>query len=155
PDISNAGTLTYTPAPDANGVATVRVRAKDDGGTANGGQDTSPAQTFTITVTAVDDAPVNAVPGPQTTDEDTALVFSSANGNPVSVADVDAGAQDVQVTLAVTHGTLTLNGTGGLAFSVGTGAHDATMTFTGPLSAINPALDGLTYEPDANYNGGD
>ena len=29
----------------------------DDGGTANGGIDTSAAQTFTITVTAVNDAP--------------------------------------------------------------------------------------------------
>src|SRR5262249_30791287 len=44
------GTLTYTPAADANGTATVTVRLHDDGGTAHGGQDTSAAQTFTITV---------------------------------------------------------------------------------------------------------
>ena len=51
------GTLTYTPAANANGVATVTVRLKDDGGTANGGVDTSGPQTFTITVTAVNDVP--------------------------------------------------------------------------------------------------
>ncbi|MGE5609601.1 MAG: Ig-like domain-containing protein, partial [Bacillota bacterium] len=44
------GTLTYTPATDAFGVATVTVRLKDDGGTALGGVDTSAAQTFTITI---------------------------------------------------------------------------------------------------------
>ena len=33
------------------------VQLHDNGGTANGGVDTSAAQTFTITVTAVNDAP--------------------------------------------------------------------------------------------------
>src|SRR5439155_22391800 len=42
PAVSSAGTLTYTPAANANGVATVTVRLRDDGGTANGGTDTSP-----------------------------------------------------------------------------------------------------------------
>ena len=42
----------YTPAPDANGSATIGVEAKDNGGVANGGDDTSAEQTFTITVTA-------------------------------------------------------------------------------------------------------
>ncbi len=35
-----------------------------------------------LTVTAVNDSPVNSVPGPQATGEDTPLVFSTANGNP-------------------------------------------------------------------------
>ncbi|MFI5379788.1 MAG: hypothetical protein ACHRHE_10855 [Tepidisphaerales bacterium] len=51
PSISPNGTLTYTPAPGASGVAHVTVRLKDNGGTANGGVDTSAAQTFTINVT--------------------------------------------------------------------------------------------------------
>jgi hypothetical protein len=57
PAIDAAGKLTYTPAPDKNGSATVTVTLHDDGGTANGGSDTSASQTFTITVTAVNDAP--------------------------------------------------------------------------------------------------
>ncbi|MFH1111984.1 MAG: Ig-like domain-containing protein, partial [Patescibacteria group bacterium] len=58
PAIAVDGTLTYTPAANANGLATVTVSLQDNGGTANGGQDTSASQTFTITVTPVNDAPV-------------------------------------------------------------------------------------------------
>jgi hypothetical protein len=57
PAVSPTGTLTFTPAANANGVATVAVTARDDGGTANGGTDTSPSQTFTVTVQPVNDAP--------------------------------------------------------------------------------------------------
>ena len=57
PVIASNGTLTFTPAADANGSATVSVYAQDDGGTANGGVDSSATQTFTITVTAVNDVP--------------------------------------------------------------------------------------------------
>jgi hypothetical protein len=57
PSVSATGTLTFTSAPDANGSATVTVKIHDDGGTANSGVDNSPEQTFTITVTAVNDAP--------------------------------------------------------------------------------------------------
>jgi hypothetical protein len=63
PVIDVNGTLTYTPAPQANGNAVVYIRARDDGGTANGGIDTSPEQPFTISVTPVNDAP-SFVPGP-------------------------------------------------------------------------------------------
>jgi len=57
PAIAADGTLTYTPAADANGSSTITLTLSDDGGTANGGVDTSPSQTFTINVTAVNDAP--------------------------------------------------------------------------------------------------
>ena len=50
PALSTAGTLTFIPALNAYGSATVTVIAQDDGGTANGGVDTSAPQTFTITV---------------------------------------------------------------------------------------------------------
>jgi len=50
PAISSGGTLTFTPAPNAFGTATVTVFAQDNGGTANGGNDTSATQEFTITV---------------------------------------------------------------------------------------------------------
>lgn len=50
PAINASGTLTYTPAANRFGTATVTVQLKDNGGTAGGGQDTSAPQTFTITV---------------------------------------------------------------------------------------------------------
>jgi VCBS repeat-containing protein len=59
PAVAANSTLTYTPALNMNGSAIVTVQIHDDGGTANGGVDTSTPQTFTITVTAVNDPPVN------------------------------------------------------------------------------------------------
>lgn len=59
PAVSPAGTLTYTPAVDASGTAHVTVRLVDNGGTANGGTDTSAPQTFAIVVTPVTDVPLN------------------------------------------------------------------------------------------------
>ncbi|PYR88035.1 MAG: hypothetical protein DMF84_29670 [Acidobacteria bacterium] len=57
PAIENNGTLSYTPAPNANGVATIAAAVRDDGGTANGGVDTSVARSFAITVKPVNDGP--------------------------------------------------------------------------------------------------
>ena len=57
PAVADNGTLTYTPAPDANGIATVVVKAVDSGnGTAPNVNSVS--QTFTITVNSVNDAPL-------------------------------------------------------------------------------------------------
>jgi gliding motility-associated-like protein len=50
PAISANGTLTYKPAPGQYGRATVTVQIHDNGGTANGGVDTSAPQTFSISV---------------------------------------------------------------------------------------------------------
>lgn len=57
PAISSSGTLTYTPAANAFGSATVSVYLTDNGGTANGGNNTSPTQNFVINVTAVNQPP--------------------------------------------------------------------------------------------------
>ena len=48
PAIGADGTLTFTPAPGASGSAMVTVTAHDNGGTADGGVDTSAPQTFAI-----------------------------------------------------------------------------------------------------------
>ena len=57
PAIAASGTLTYTPAPNANGSASVTVKLHDNGGVADGGVDTSAPQTFTIAIAPVNDAP--------------------------------------------------------------------------------------------------
>lgn len=62
PSINAAGALTYTPAPNAFGSATVTITAQDNGSTANGGIDTSAPQTFLLTVNPVNDAPSFAFP---------------------------------------------------------------------------------------------
>lgn len=58
PSVSPDGRLTYTPAPNACGSARVTVVAKDNGGTAFGGQDTSSPCIFTINIQSVNDAPI-------------------------------------------------------------------------------------------------
>jgi len=111
------------------------------------------SDTRIINITAVNDAPVNNVPGPQGTNQNTPLTFSSGNGNQISITDADAGTNDIQVTLTATNGTLTLSGTTGLAFTVNDGTADATMTFTGTITNINAALNGMTFTPTAGFNG--
>jgi hypothetical protein len=56
PAIAADGTLTYTPAANANGMATVSVTLTDDA-SAGGAAITTAAQSFTITVRPVNDAP--------------------------------------------------------------------------------------------------
>ncbi len=80
PAISSVGTLSYTPAANAFGVASVSVTLNDSGGGSG-----SP-QTFTITVQAVNDAPVVSDIGNQTIPE--GGTFSSINLNDF-VTDVD------------------------------------------------------------------
>jgi hypothetical protein len=58
PSVAANGTLSYTPAANANGSAAITVKLHDDGGTASGGADTSSEQTFIINVAAVNDAPI-------------------------------------------------------------------------------------------------
>ena len=65
PAIASNGVLTYALKPDANtgtGFVTVTVAAKDNGGTSNGGIDTSPTQTFTITVAEPIETTVSLTP---------------------------------------------------------------------------------------------
>ncbi len=164
---ADANTRVYfQPNADYNGTlsAALSFRAWDqtsgtNGGvadtSANGGTSAFSATTDTasLLVSEVNDAPVNAIPVAQNTGEDTALVFSIANGNPISIGDVDAGAGSVQLTLNASNGTITLAGTTGLSFGLGDGTADANMSFTGTLVDINAALDGLSFLPSANFNG--
>ena len=75
-----AGKLKFKPAADANGTGydSFTFQVQDDGGTANSGIDTDPiANTITINVTAVNDAPVLGAIGNQTVDELATLTFTA------------------------------------------------------------------------------
>ncbi|MBK9495187.1 MAG: hypothetical protein IPO08_11770 [Xanthomonadales bacterium] len=86
PSVASNGTLTYTPAANASGSSTFEVVVQDDGGTANGGDDTSAIQTFTITVTAVNDEPSFTATNPAASNEDggaqTVSAWASFNAGP-------------------------------------------------------------------------
>ncbi|MHA6780058.1 hypothetical protein ACVGOW_03535 [Pseudonocardia saturnea] len=150
-DAALAG-LAVTSPPNYVGPVALTITTDDLGltGTGPAGSDTD---TVTINVAAVNDPPVNAVPGAQTTPEETPKVFSSAAGNRIGVADPDVAAGAVQVTLTATDGTVTLAGTGGVTFTSGDGVADATTTFRGTTAAVNTALDGLLFTPNPNFAG--
>lgn len=95
PTVAPDGTLVYTPAPDASGSSTFTVVARDNGGTDNGGQDTSSPQVFTINVQAVNDAPTFAAVDPGAVNEDASArtinnwaSFSAGAGNTESTQSV-------------------------------------------------------------------
>ena len=111
-------------------------------------------QIFNITVLPQNDAPVNNVPGNQVTNEDTPLVFNSANGNPITISDSDAGNSLIEVTVSAANGTITLGSTAGISISNGTGTGDSTVTFVATQTIADEALDDLTFTPTADFNGG-
>jgi hypothetical protein len=120
------------------------MTASDGGNTGSGGTLTD-VDTVSINVTAVNDAPINTVPGAQTTAEDTSKAISG-----LSISDVDAGAGVMTVTLGVTNGTMTV--TGGSATIANSGT--STVTLTGTVAQINATLAAnVTYVPTANFNG--
>ena len=100
--------LVYAPDANFNGPDTLTVTTNDLGNTGLPG-DLEDIDTVDLFVEPVNDAPQNAVPLQQETDEDTSLVFSVADGNAITVSDIDAaeGTGQVRVTLAVGSGTLT------------------------------------------------
>ncbi|MGE3817834.1 MAG: DUF4347 domain-containing protein, partial [Isosphaeraceae bacterium] len=113
---------------------------------------TSVPQSKTVNVVGANQAPVNVVPGPQSTPLNIPLTFSTANGNPVSTSDPDAGASPVRVTLTATNGTLTLNLGGGLANAVGAEAVvNSTTTNTQTEPAVARAPNGNTVVVWSGY----
>ena len=96
PAVSSAGVLTYTPAANANGSAVVTIHAHDDGGTANSGVDDSANQQFTITVTAVNDAPSFTKGADQTKNEDAGAQSVSGWATAISKGPADENTQTVQ-----------------------------------------------------------
>ncbi|RNL87921.1 hypothetical protein ED312_09325, partial [Sinomicrobium pectinilyticum] len=147
-----AGGVGFTTAANETNNIVLTVNINDNGNTGSGGsqQDTA---TVTLSVTAVNDGPVNTVPGEQAVDRDGVLVFSTGNGNDISIADVDAGAGTVWVTLTATNGLITLASTTGLNFIAGSGTADGTITFEGSITDINSALNGMSFIPTAGYSG--
>ncbi len=139
--------LKFNPTANANGAVTLTVLTDDNGFTGTGGAK-SDSDNIIINVTAVNDAPVNTVPGAQTTNEDTALTFTGANA--ITIADVDAGGSDVEVTLAVANGTLNVVDAAGLGI---VGDNSGNVTLTGTLAEINAGLNGMIFTPTGNFNG--
>jgi hypothetical protein len=122
----------------SGGPSTFSWTVADSGGTANGGVDTL-AQSLTVTVTAVNDAP-SGTATTITTAEDSAYTFSAADFGFSDVSDTPANAlANVRLSSVPGAGTLALSG---VAVTAG--------QFV-PVAAINAG--NLRFTPAANANG--
>ncbi|RKN21690.1 T9SS C-terminal target domain-containing protein [Aquimarina sp. AD1] len=143
PTIDVTGNLTYTPAANAFGSTTVTVNLSDDGGTANGGVDTSADQTFMITVNAVNDVPsFSLLASPdQTVVEDSGA--QTVNGFASSIDDGDGNTQTLSFNVTNDNNTLfssqpTINATGNLTYT------PAANAFGSATVTVNLSDDGGT-----------
>src|SRR5205807_1954588 len=130
PAVSLAGVLTGTRAANANGAAIVSVSIDDDGGTTNGGVDTSAIQMFNINVTAVNDKPTFTAVNPPTISE-------------------DAGAQTVTSWATFSPGPPNESGQTVMTYAVSNISNPGLFS-AGPSVGTN---GNLTYTPAANING--
>lgn len=136
------GSFTYTPNPGFNGIDTFTYTANDAIGN-------STAATVTLTVTGVNDPPVNQVPTTVTENEDTAIAFTGANT--IAIVDPDANTTSIRTTLSLpaTAGAIAATAAGG---AIVTGNGTNSIQIDGPLAAINSTLSSLVFTPEPNYN---
>ncbi len=132
PAVSPIGTLIYTTANNANGSATITIVAKDNGGTANGGQDTSLPQTFNINVTPVNDPPVVQDQTVNIPEDITSPIVFSAN-------DPENNSVTFTIVSGPSHGTL---GNG----SVSVRTYTPAANYNGPDSFTYKATDSAGAE---------
>ena len=101
-----------------------------------------------VVLTALNDGPVNHLPGAQSVEADTDLAIAG-----LSISDIDAGTATMTTTLSVAHGVLTLASAGGAVVS---GSGTGMVTLTGTLAQINATLAGnLIYRSASSFSGAD
>jgi len=161
PSISPAGVLSFTPATNASGSATIDVTLSDSGG----GTNTSGTVTFTITVTPVDDDPV-AVADATTVSEDASATTINVLANDT---DVDAGPKSITSVTQPTNGTVAITNAGGdltyqpnanycgsdtFTYTLTPGGSTATVTMTVTCVDDNPVAvaDAATVNEDSGAN---
>jgi hypothetical protein len=127
PTISPTGSLSYTLAPNANGQAVISVTLHDNGGTLNGGVDTSASQNFSLLVTPVNDAPVATADLYGTPSRGT--FYATGSGVLTNDLDVDGDVLTVALVSGPRRGALTLNPDGTFAYTRSAG-FIGTDTFT-------------------------
>jgi hypothetical protein len=146
PAVGTNGKLTFTPAANANGSATVTVTAHDDGGTANGGNDTSAPASFTLTIDPVNDPP-SFTKGP----DQSVLSLAGAQTIPgwaTAISPGPANESSQNVTFTVT------NDNNGLFAAQPAIAPDGTLTFTPALLSLGSATVTVRAVDDGGSSNG-
>jgi large repetitive protein len=146
PAVAADGTLTFTPAAAAGGVARVTVTAHDDGGTADGGSDTSAPATFTITVDPVNEAPSFVAGADQSVLEDSGASSVAGWATGITPGAASESSQTVSFTVGVD--------TPGLFAVPPAVAADGTLTFTAAADANGVATVTVTARDDGGTAGG-
>ena len=106
PKIDSQGTLFYTLAPNANGLATLQVVLVDSGGIASGGIDSSTVKTFRINANPVNDAPSFQVGGTISSPENSGSQDVSGFVAQFSAGPIDESSQGLQFILSNDNGSL-------------------------------------------------
>jgi hypothetical protein len=162
PSISLTGTLSFTPAPDANGTSTVTIRMYDGGGTANGGVDSTGPTTFTITVLPVNDAPSFTAGGMVTVNEDAGAQTETGWATGITEGPANEAGQGASFTVVAADPDLfsvqpSLTDAGDLSFTPAAnrfGSSDITVqlidkggTDNGGINASTIATETITINP--------
>jgi hypothetical protein len=147
------GVLTYTPNANYAGTDSFTYTIEDGNGNSETG-------TVTVTVTAVNDAPVNSLGGTIATTEDSVDV--ALTGMSISDVDADPATDVMYFTFLVTNGALKFryDVAGGIVRNdvLAEAVNGDAFTIVTTLNKMNATLaasDGLTYTPNANFNGSD
>ena len=143
--------LSYKTALNVTANVTLAVTLNDNGNT--GGNPQSDTKSVTISVTAVNDAPVNSAPASQTAQQGIPLAFNDANGNAISISDVDAGSSLMTVTLSAVNGTMSLGSTSGVTLVIGSGTDNSVIRLQGTQANINAVLQTLTFKSNTGFLG--
>lgn len=140
----------------------ISFRAWDTTSGTNGGR----ANTFgrrnggaTAFSTEIDTAPItvnvvntiNTVPAAVQTNEDTPIVFSTANNNAITIRDLNPSTVGVTVNLEADKGIFTAVKQGEATV---TENNQKTITITGSFADVNATLNGLVFTPDKDFNTG-
>ena len=137
------GAITVAVPPDFETAASYSLGVSvSDGGLG----DTS---TVAVTITNVNEAPVNMVPaGPLATGVSVPLAFTGPNS--ISVADVDAGAGNITTTVSTTLGTFTATAQNGAVVS---GSGSNSVSITDIVADVNATLQTLSFSSAAGGTG--
>jgi VCBS repeat-containing protein len=154
PSVDADGTLIYQPAKDANGSSVVVVRAVDSGSGTAPNINTSAPQTFTITINAINDAPV-FTPGAAIQVDEDAGAFSQVWATQIAAAAgilddpataVDEQSQTISFTVSVDRPELfsvlpTISSNGTLAFTTASNRSGQAVL---SIQAVDAPLGGLS-----------
>ncbi|MGZ4780124.1 MAG: tandem-95 repeat protein, partial [Thermoanaerobaculia bacterium] len=143
PSIDPAGNLTFTPAADAYGSATISVTLSDDGSNDPPNSNTSAAQTFTITVNAVNDPPTFVIAAdPPSSNEDAGVQTVDNFATAISPGPNEATQTVTSFTVTKTGGTLTF-ASGPAISPTGTLTYTAAPNANGSATFDAVAIDNL------------